>query len=116
MAFLQMKVAQINSESKDVTAWEFTYTLKGAGDGDWILIPDRISGVAVVVTFTGGASGKVQTAQGEVFEIKSGGGVIDDWEKGVVSTQETDVLVTAVAAMRIVQIGTGTMTIRMRAQ
>jgi len=96
-------------------AWEKKIELSSPGESEWIIIPEKVKFIPVTVSFTGGATGKMQTSTDLVYDIKTGSPVPIDWPYGLVAINQTKVCL-PVAGMRAVQVGTGTMKVTMRAQ
>jgi len=70
----------------------------------------------VTVSFTGGATGKVQTTTDPLGTVKNGTPDPVDWSIGTVASTTQDSLNGAVTAFRAVQESAGTMKMTARAQ
>lgn len=116
MAYTNMDVAPVKDGGEKGFGFEYSESLSSAGNGVTVLIPDDIQNVTVHVLPAGGASGKVQFTLSDVSIVKIGIGINwIDWDAGLVSSSETDVLF-PVTAIRVVQSGAGTVDLEVRAQ
>jgi len=116
MAWHEMKVAPIRQGNTEVVAYEYEDNLSAIGNGDAILIPKGINWFSTTMSFTAGATGKIQVTTDTVATVKSETGVtwVDSWW-GDADDIYVD-LFFPVTAIRIVQIDTGTMKLTVRAQ
>ena len=115
MAWQDMDVVPVNTGYQRDVCFQKEITLMEDGTSDWIVIPDQINDISVTISFTGGAAGKVQTTTDSLFVIKNGSPYPVDWPYGVVNYLFKDSCY-PVSGMRIIQIGSGTMRMTMRAQ
>lgn len=110
-----MQAAQTGYSLGQDRSWEFEINLSAAGFSEWVIIPEKIKGISVTASFTGGASGKVQTSTDPVAVVKTGSPIAIDWPFGEVDINMSKSC-RPVSGMRAVQIGTGTMKLTLRAQ
>lgn len=110
-----MQAAQTGYSIGQDRSWEFEVNLEAAGESEWIIIPEKIKIISVTVSFTGGASGKVQTTTDRVDVVVNGSPVPIDWPFGVIDVNVSKSC-RPVSGMRAVQVGTGTMKLTVRAQ
>ena len=110
-----MNTAQPDYSIGQDRSWEAEINLSAPGNSEWVIIPEKIQKISVTVSFTSGATGKIQTTTAKVNTILNGSPVVIDWPYGVVSTNQSRVCM-PVSGMRAVQIGSGTMKMTMRAQ
>lgn len=108
-----MKVAQRPYTLGPVAAFEDEINLNAPGESDWIIIPAIINVITVTVSFTGGASGKMQTTTDPNDNFSSAVSV--DWPFGEKS-ETFSATCKPVSGLRAVQVGTGTMKITIRTQ
>ena len=114
MGWQELQQAQILSGDERMPAWEIEVNLSAAGNSDWYLIPDKVDNISVTVSFTGGATGKVQTCTDKVDVIKNGTPVPVDWPFGLVAIT-TQKACWPPSGIRAVQVGAGTMKLSIRA-
>ncbi len=110
-----MREAQILHGKGEWPSFEYEILLSAAGESDWVLIPDKIRSISVTLSFTGDASGKIQTTTDGVNTVKNGSPTECDWPFGEVNSISSQVC-RPVTAMRAVMSGTGTLKVSMRAQ
>ena len=115
MAYSEMSVAPALQNNARKFAFEYSETLVAPGNGTSILVPAGVATVSVQVDFSNNGTGKVQTTVSSVAIVKAGTAIWGDWDAGTVSTHYEDVCV-PVTAVRLVQVGTGSATISVRAQ
>ena len=117
MAWKNMDVAPINIGDQKSVAFEYQEILTAPGDGVSVLLPDEIRWFSTTMSFTGGATGKIQWTTDLVSVVKSGAGITweDSWW-GEADETYTDLYPGVLTAIRIVQTGAGTMKVTMRAQ
>lgn len=113
MGWQELKQAQVLSGDAKWPAWEGEIDLSAPGFSDWLLIPDKIQNVSVTITFTLGATGKVQTTTDIVSTIKTGTPLAIDWPFGVVGV-DTQKACYPPSGIRIFQIAPGTMNFTIR--
>lgn len=116
MAWHEMMVAPINKGDQKRVAYEYEDNLSAPGNGDAILIPEEITWFSTTMSFTAGASGKIQVTTDTVATVKAETDVtwVDSWWGDADATYVD--LFFPVTAIRIVQIDTGTMKLTVRAQ
>lgn len=112
MAYVNMQVAP-SGGLEDVFAYEYNGTLTAAGNGEWVLIPNAIGSITIILEVTAG-SGYVEVTNDTVYEVKQNTAVGLGWDDGTV-TQTTQSVVLPVTAIRQVNV-TGTTTLKLRAQ
>ena len=112
---MKMNATQTDYSIGQDRSWESELNLSAPGNSEWVIIPEKIQKISVTVSFTGGATGKIQTTTAKVDTILNGSPVVIDWPFGTVSTNQSKVCM-PVSGMRAVQIGSGTMKVTMRAQ
>jgi hypothetical protein len=110
----KMNTAQTFYSIGQDRSWEKEIILNTLGESKWIIIPEKIKVIDVTVSFSGGASGKMQTTTDLVDRIKNGSPVIIDWPFGIVNSNISKSC-KPVSAMRAVQASAGIMKITMRA-
>ena len=117
MTWAEMQIAPIKHSNPRNVAYEYDETLIAPGNGKAILIPDSIRWFSTTMTFTLGASGKIQWTTDLISVVKSGAGITwqDSWW-GEADETYMDMYIPIVSAIRIVQILAGTMKVTMRAQ
>lgn len=115
MGWRELNQAQILHGDEHWPSFEGEITLIAPGVSDWILIPDKIQNVSITLSFTAGASGKVQTTTDEVWTVKTGVPIAVDWPFGEVGNNRTEIC-NPVSGIRAVQIETGTMKVTLRGQ
>ena len=115
MAWKNFNVAPVNEGIHDKFAFEVSETLSAAGNGTTFIVPDEIATIAVTVSFTGSAKGKMQHTTDSVAEAKAGTCTWIDWDIGEIGANRTN-MCDPVTALRAVQTDTGTMKVSMRAQ
>jgi len=116
VGFKDLEVVQVRSGGIKTFAFEFVETLSSSGNGDWLLIPDDMTGISVTVQAGGGATAKVQTTIDPLAVVKSGTGITAvDWDYGEVSSPTQDYAL-PVTAIRLVQVGAGTSKMTIRCQ
>jgi len=115
MGWKEPEQAQILHGDEREPAFEFEINLTTPSESDWLLIPDKIDNISVTVSFTSGATGKIQATTDKVYNVKQGIPVAEDWPLGVIgfTTQETCYPCTAIKA---IQITNGTMKVTVRIQ
>jgi hypothetical protein len=111
----RMNTSQTGYSIGQARSWEDEVNLSAPGSSDWIIIPEKVRGVSVTVSFTGGATGKMQATTDRVNTIETGTPVAVDWPFGIVSVT-TQRRVKACSGLRAVQVGTGTMKVTFRGQ
>ncbi len=110
-----MDVAPVNTGYQRNVVFQKKITIENPGESKWILIPDQINCVDVTLSFSGGASGKMQTTTDEIIDIKNDNAVPVDWPFGTVEeTFQAGCL--PVSGIRAVQEGAGIMIVTVRAQ
>ena len=112
---IKMVTAQADYSIGQDRSWEKTIRLFAPGTSSWLIIPEKIGGITVTISFTDGASGKVQTASDQNLTINAGEEIAVNWPFGVVNNLTAKRL-NPVSAVRIVQINPGTMKMTLRAQ
>lgn len=115
MGWENMEVAQINTGYQRQVAFEKEINLTGVSVSNWIIIPDQIQKIDVTISFSGGATGKIQTSTDKVNVVKTGSPVLIDWPFGTVSENIARAC-KPVTAMRGVQETSGDMKLTMRTQ
>ena len=119
MAYKELEVAPVKNGGEKGFAFEYAVTLAAISNGDWLIIPDDIKSIAVTLSFTDSAEGKVQTTTDKVETVKLGSPVAVDWTSGVVSATTSDAT-SPVTALRLSQTsiggGSGTVKMTLRAQ
>lgn len=115
MAWKKMLIAPVEQTINNSVAYEIEENLIAASNSDSILIPGGIQNIAVTISFTGGATGKVQTTTDKINTVKNGSPDWVDWDIGVVGATRQDVSV-PVTAIRAVQVTPGTMKMTARVQ
>jgi len=116
MGYKDFEVVQVRSGGVKTFAFEYEESLSSSGNGDWLLIPDDMSGISVTVQASGGATAKVQTTIDPLSVVKSGTGITAvDWDYGEVTTPTQDYAM-PVTAIRLVQSGSGTTKMTVRCQ
>lgn len=108
-----MNAAQVNYSIGQDRSWEKEIILKSVSNSEWVIIPEKIKIIDVTVSFTGGASGKIQTSTDLVDTVKNGSPVAIDWPFGTVNTDQSKSC-KPVTAMRAVQETSGEMKLTMR--
>lgn len=119
MGFKEFNVVPINTGSQRQAAWQAKTLLNKSENGDWCLIPDNVNSVQVTVSFTNGASGKVQATTDLVEDIKNENDIIPvDWIWGEVeeTLQDTCKPPSALRAVMIQNGNSGTMKMTLRGQ
>jgi hypothetical protein len=111
--YQDMNAAQVDYSIGQDRSWEKQIILKAVSISDWIIIPEKIKIIDVTVSFTGGASGKIQTSTDLVDTVKNGSPVPIDWPFGTVSSDQSRSC-KPVTAMRAVQEAAGEMKLTMR--
>ena len=112
MSLQYMKSADV-PESEGLP-FEGSLSLSGAGNSNWIVIPNGVQTIAVTVTPTT-ATAKVQTTTDTIATLEASGEVAVDWDAGEVSSSTQDVC-SPVTAIRLVQVGAGSSIMTVRAQ
>lgn len=110
-----MNVSQTGYSIGQDRSFEKEIELSAPGNSNWINIPEKIFGISVTISFTGGASGKIQTSTDLIYTIQTGTPVPVDWPFGVVS-ETISKRCRPVSGMRAVQVAAGTMKVTMRGQ
>lgn len=110
-----MQVVPTKSGGLLQRAFEISDSLAEAGNGKSIVIPDIMNVISVQVEPSGGCFVKVQTTLDRVNNVYDDSAIWVDWDYGLVSvnTQKKCVPVTAI---RLVQDGSGSSIIKVRAQ
>lgn len=111
----KMNTSQTGYSIGQARSWEDEINLDSPGESEWIIIPEKINIITVTISFSAGASGKVQISTDKIDTIENGIPIAVDWPFGVVSTNQSKSC-RPVAGMRAVQVGTGTMKMTLRAQ
>lgn len=101
---MKMNAAQTDYSIGQDRSWEAELNLDAPGNSEWVIIPEKISGISVTVSFTAGATGKMQTTTAKVDTILTGSPVAIDWPFGTVATNQSKVC-RPCSGMRAVQIG-----------
>ena len=114
MAWKDMQQAQILHGDERWPAFESSIEKDTFGVSEWVLIPDKVQNVSITITFTGGATGTVQTSTDKVDTIKTGVPLAISWPFGVVGV-DTQKACYPPSAIRIFQIAAGTMAMTIRA-
>jgi hypothetical protein len=99
---------------KDELAWEIRDELSASGNGNTILVPDGIDGIAISVEPTT-AQAKFQYTMSTLAEVLSGNAVWYDSDTGLSSVNYNDVIFPC-TAIRLVQSGAGSSILNARAQ
>lgn len=118
MAYHMMKAAPLSVGSEKIFAFEEEVTLEAADTGDDVLVPDDVRGIALSLSFTGTATGKIEFTLSKVNTVQAGDGIWQDWDEGDITDQATTTAyLVPVTAFRVVMTGgTGTVTMAARAQ
>jgi len=114
MGYVEMNVARVKDGGVKRFAFEYEQILSGAGNGDWILIPDDIFDISVTVAPTT-CTAKVQLTTDKISEVKTGTPTAIDWDAGLVGSNSEDVFY-PVTAIRLVQAGIGSSKLKVRVQ
>lgn len=112
---IKMNASQTGYSIGQDRSFEIEINLTSAGNSEWIIIPEKIRFISVTVSFTGGATGKIQTTTDKVDTIRNGSPIAIDWRFGEVTNNRTEVC-KPVSGLRAVQIESGTMKVTIRAQ
>lgn len=116
MGYKEMNVANVKDGGDVKTkAFEYQETLTGAGNGESVLVPDDIRNIVATVSFTAGAQGYIQATSDNIDTVKTGSPIWVTWGAGQVSVTTQDVAIPP-TALRMVQVGTGTMKMTLRGQ
>lgn len=110
-----MNTSQTGYSIGQARSWEYEINLNSPGESEWIIIPEKINTIDVTISFTGGATGKMQTSTDKVDIIENGSPVPIDWDFGIISDNRSEGC-DPVAGIRAVQIAAGTMRVSIRAQ
>ena len=117
MSIIHMTKATISGyhERADDIGWEYERETVLPGNSDPVLIPTTVQTISVTVSFTSGASGKIQTTTDNISIVEAGSAIFVDWPDGEVSvtTQKSAYPVTAI---KIVMVLPGIMKTTIRAQ
>lgn len=117
MAVKNMNALHVQGETSEMK-WEFSESLSGAGNGSTVIIPRGLNiGVMVTVIPGGGATAKAQLTTDSIEDVQVEAATVtwSDWDLGAVSSTMSDIGAPA-TAFRLVQVGTGTATIKAVAQ
>jgi hypothetical protein len=104
---MALKYATSSAETNQVTGssiYESKDTLSAPGTGPDILLPDeagRFDSVLVMLSVSGGGTGKVQYTLSNRAQVIAGTAVWKDWDAGSVATNTDDALY-HVSAVRLV--------------
>lgn len=115
MATINLQVAKTEYSRGEPRKWEREIVLDTPGESEWIIIPEQVDIISITVSFTGGATGKIQTTTERVYIVKTGSPLAEDWSYGVVSVSFTKTCKPC-SAIRAVMIHSGTMKITIISQ
>ena len=110
-----LQVAKTEYSRGEPRAFEIEINLDAPGFSEWVIIPEQIDIISVTVSFTGGATGKMQTTTDLVYTIKTGSPTAEDWPYGEISVSVTKTCKPC-SGMRAAMSGSGTMRVTIRAQ
>jgi hypothetical protein len=111
----QMLTAQSDYSIGQERAYGFTLDLEAVGFSKWVILPELSKTISVTISFSGGASGKVQHSTDQIKDIKNGNAIPIDWPWGEGSTNQSH-SVRPVTALRLVQTSAGTCKLTLRSQ
>ena len=92
------------NKEKGSSIYESKETISSPGTGDDMLLPDqcgRFDTVLVMLSVSGGGTGKVQYTLSNRAQVIAGSAVWKDWDAGIVSSNTDDALY-HVSAIRLV--------------
>lgn len=115
MGYVMPNVAQVNTGRADKVSWEYSKIYNSEGVKDWLIIPDQIQERSILISFSGGASGKIQHTLSLVTDIKDDNAIEEDWPFGIVNKKRSETF-RAVRGIRAVMYGTGAMKIEVTLQ
>lgn len=115
MSIIEMQVAQILTGTGDLRAWEYEINLDSDTEFEILLIPDKINIVTLSVSFSGGAGVKIYNSTDRISEVKLGSPVFIEWPFGTVLDNGVYACLPT-SAIKIEQIGSGTVKVSVRAQ
>jgi len=98
-----------------VNSYEYSLSTVAEGSSEVVLIPRDVKVVTVTAIPAGGATVTVLTTCSSIAEVKAGTETWTDWSYGAVSNPKSGSC-DPVTAMKIVQTGTGSAKLVMRAQ
>jgi hypothetical protein len=77
-------------EGQQKVSWEYEETLSAVAVGKKVLIPHGVNNIAVTISFTGSALGKISTTTEKIDVVKAGTADIwIDWPTGATGTNAT---------------------------
>lgn len=115
MGTKEMDVADVKDGGLKSFAFEYEENLSSPGNGESLLIPDDIASIVVTVSFSGGASGRVEATSDKLQTVKDDLSKWVSWVSGDVSITTQDVAYPP-TSLRMVQLSAGTMKMTVRAQ
>lgn len=113
---VQMKVANTQEGGDRGFAFEYSESLAAAGETKLVLIPDGIQNVSISAEGADGASVVVYSSVDTIDTIKLGTGITwIAWSAGSI-TSAVGAVFNPVTAIKMIQTGTGSSKLSMRAQ
>ena len=91
-----------SAEGYNQRRFEFNESKAAAGNGNTIVIPPNIKGIAVTLEITAG-NGKVQATTSSLADVLAGAEVWVDWSKGAITATAQDYVMPC-TALRLVNI------------